>query len=98
MCAELYQAAEPLLAVIEEAWPLSRELASTVHARQIREHRADYLTVSEKLQGELVTRIAKKELKPITGFMMTEYISEMDRIVRHTKKIAGVLEKSHTVA
>jgi len=92
-CEELYRSVEPLLAVIETAWTPG-EISRHDRARLIREHRARYLPESEYLQGEMVSRIASNKLQAITGIFMTEYISEMDRIVRHTKKIAGLLEKT----
>jgi phosphate:Na+ symporter len=94
LCEELYRAVEPLLAELESAWSPNVPGDVIAKAKALREHRARYLPESEHLQGELVARIAAGTLKPITGFVLTEYISEMDRIVRHTKKIAGILEKA----
>ena len=90
---ELYRAIEPLLSVLETVWS-SKDKSQTDFAQDIRTHRSRYLPESEYFQGEIVTRIAAGQLDAITGFYMSEYISEMDRIVRHTKKIAGLLEKS----
>lgn len=93
---DLYRSVEPLLASVEASWSPDLPHDLTSRARTLREHRARYLPESENLQAELVRRIAAGSLKPLSGFVLTEYISEMDRIVRHTKKIAGVLEKSDT--
>ncbi len=92
-CDHLYAAVEPLLQTIEEVWVSSPE-ERIDHARKIREHRGNYLPASENFQSEIVARIASGQSEAITGFLLTEYLSEMDRIVRHTKKIAGLLEKS----
>ena len=94
LCDELYRSVEPLLAELETAWSPDIPGDAWMRAKTLREHRSRYLPESEHLQGELVARIAAGTLKPITGFVLTEYISEMDRIVRHTKKIAGILEKA----
>ncbi len=93
---DLYRSVEPLLASVESSWSPDHPHDFATRARTLREQRARYLPESENLQAELVRRIAEGSLKPLSGFVLTEYISEMDRIVRHTKKIAGVLEKSDT--
>ncbi|HMP90431.1 MAG TPA: Na/Pi symporter [Kiritimatiellia bacterium] len=92
-CEELYRAIEPLLAELETVWS-TEDKSRAEHAREIRNHRARYLPESEYFQGEIISRIASRQMDAITGFYMTEYISELDRIVRHTKKIAGLLEKA----
>lgn len=92
-CDQLYASVEPLLKTVEEIWNTDPENRID-HARQIREHRGNYLPTSENFQSEIVIRIASGKTQAITGFFLTEYLSEMDRIVRHTKKIAGLLEKS----
>jgi len=97
ICEELYRSAEPLLAAVETAWTIEQPMGGSERASLIRQHRARYLPESEHLQGEIVRRIAASKMKAVTGFIMTEYISEMDRIVRHTKKIAGIIEKSDHV-
>jgi phosphate:Na+ symporter len=97
ICEELYRSAEPLLAAVETAWTIEQPMSGADRASLIRQHRARYLPESEHLQGEIVRRIAANKMKAVTGFIMTEYISEMDRIVRHTKKIAGIIEKSDHV-
>jgi len=94
LCDELYRSVEPLLTELELAWSPDETRDFLTKAKALREHRSRYLPESEHLQGELVSRIAARTLKPLTGFVLTEYISEMDRIVRHTKMIAGILEKS----
>lgn len=91
---DLYRSVEPLLASVESSWSPDHPHDIGTRAKTLREQRARYLPESENLQAELVRRIAEGSLKPLSGFVLTEYISEMDRIVRHTKKIAGVLEKS----
>lgn len=93
-CGKLYDGVEPLLQTLEQIWITEQDRRIEL-ARRIREFRSAYLPASESLQNEIISRIAAKQTEPITGFFLTEYLSEMDRIVRHTKKIAGLLEKSH---
>lgn len=93
MCDGLFANIEPILDDVEQAW-LRIDKSSRDHALKIRSLRATYLPESEMRQVEIVRRIAAGHIEAIAGFILTEYISELDRIVRHTKKIAGVLEKS----
>lgn len=92
-CDQLYTGVEPLLATLEDVW-LTPAGDRPALAARIREFRGAYLPTSENFQNEVVARIASRQTEAITGFFLTEYLSEMDRIVRHTKKIAGLLEKS----
>jgi len=92
-CDLFYNRIDPFLKIVEEVWTSDPE-ARLECARRLRELRSRYLPESELIQTEIVTRIADHRMHAIAGFLMTEYISEMDRIVRHTKKIAGLIEKS----
>lgn len=93
ICDGLYEFIEPILEGVEQAW-LATDKASREHALLIRNQRAVYLPESEQRQSDMVAAISSGKIDALSGFILTEYISEMDRIVRHTKKIAGVLEKS----
>jgi len=93
LCDGLFSTIEPILEGVETAW-LVVDKENKEHAQVIREHRASYLPESEQSQLDIVARISDNQIDAVTGFILTEYISELDRIVRHTKKIAGILEKS----
>jgi len=93
MWDSFFRTIEPLLALLETAW-VPGDPPRLERARQLRELRARYLPESEQRQNEIVARTAAHQLHPLSGFFMIEFVSEMDRIVRHTKKIAGLLEKS----
>ncbi len=90
----LYAAVEPALETLESVWLSPADNRPDLAAR-LRVLRQNYLPESESLQKEVVARIASGETSAIAGFFLTEYICEMDRIVRHTKKIAGILERVH---
>jgi phosphate:Na+ symporter len=94
-CDRLYAAVEPALETLESVWlsPMDDRQAFTA---RLRAWRHSYLPESDGLQKEIVARIASGETSAIAGFFLTEYLSEMDRIVRHTKKIATILERVAT--
>jgi len=92
ICEGLFTTIEPILDGVEKAW-LVPDKNNSEHAKSIREHRASYLPESEQCQLDIVSRISDNQIDAVTGFILTEYISELDRIVRHTKKIAGILDK-----
>jgi len=92
ICDGLFSTIEPILDGVEKAW-LIRDKNNQDHAKVIRGHRASYLPESEQCQSDIIARISDNKIDALTGFILTEYISELDRIVRHTKKIAGILEK-----
>ncbi|HMP97813.1 MAG TPA: Na/Pi symporter [Kiritimatiellia bacterium] len=93
LCDKLYASIEPVLKTLEEVWTAGNG-SRMDHARKIREYRGAYLIESENRQTEIVTRIANGQMNAVAGFILAEYVSEMDRIVRHTKKIAGLLERA----
>jgi len=92
-CEAFYGRIDPFLKILEEVW-VGDDEARLDCAKKLRQLRSSYLPESEQVQSEIVARIAEHRMHAIAGFLMTEYISEMDRIVRHTKKIAGLIEKS----
>lgn len=92
-CEQLYAGVEPLLTTLEQIWH-SGVNERLICAKRIREMRSVYVPTSESIQSDVVARITDRKSEPLTGFFLTEYLSEMDRIVRHTKKIAGLIEKS----
>lgn len=97
ICDVLCNSVEPILTDIQDAWA-GQEADGRAHAGTIKNHRTDYLTESDEQQSRLVENIASGSIMPLTGFILTEYISEMDRIVRHAKKIASILKKTSAKA
>lgn len=91
-CDKLYAASEPLLKTLEDLWTAGSE-GRREYVGQIHAFRSHYLLESENLHTEIVGRISGRQLGAVAGFFMTEYVTEIDRIVRHTKKIAGLLER-----
>jgi phosphate:Na+ symporter len=84
----LYDGATPALDAIEAAWRATPPPADGASAT-IRAARNAYLPVSETAQARIIKNLADGSLPPRTGFLLNEYVSEVDRIVRHTKKIAS---------
>ncbi len=69
------------------------ELAFEDNGKKILAARKKYKSLSDAEQLDAVRKVASNELSPLAGFILSEFYNEMDRIVRHTKKIASLLRQ-----
>jgi Na+/phosphate symporter len=86
---DLHQAAEMVLhMVIQSLDPDQKEFQSV--ARAILQARDEYVEKSMSAKSQFNEKVAAHEWPPLVGMYLSDYISEFDRIVRHSKNIALV--------
>lgn len=86
---ELHQAAEKVLQmVIQSLNPENKEFQTL--AKAILQARDEYVERSIAGKAQFGEKVAAHELPAIVGIYLSDYMSEFDRIVRHSKNIALV--------
>jgi phosphate:Na+ symporter len=86
---ELHQSAEKVLQmVIQSLNPDNKEFQTL--AKAILQARDEYVEKSISCKEQFGEKIAAHDWPPILGIYLSDYMSEFDRIVRHSKNIALV--------
>ncbi|MBU0676943.1 MAG: Na/Pi symporter [Verrucomicrobia bacterium] len=87
----LYEkAAEVLHNVIESLNPDFRSGDFQKMAQTILQTRDEYAALSMATKDHLFTALSEKNMAPIAGMFFRDYISAMDKVVKHSKSIALV--------
>lgn len=73
-------------AVIESLNPDQNDFQET--AEKILRLRDDYVLLSLNTKNAFTDKVSQRIITPIAGFFFSEYISALDRIVKHSKSIA----------
>ena len=83
----LFEAAEKVLhLVIDSLNPENRDFQRT--ARNVLQARDEYMQRSLNAKAAFTERVANHEVPPIAGLFFSEYLSALDRTVKHAKAIA----------
>jgi len=84
----LYQAALRVLDQVVDSFGAAKKRQFNEVGRGIIESRDTYMAKSEEVKSHFAERQAQKINSPIAGVFYLEYISALDRLVRHARTIA----------
>lgn len=62
-------------------------------AEKILRQRDEYMSLSTKTKAEFTEKVARRIVNPLAGFYFSEYVTGLDRIVRHSRSIALVQQQ-----
>lgn len=83
----LYESALALLRLVIDSLDADKDNIQEV-AQQILRARDNYMQASLNTRAMFTDKVAQRAITPIAGIFFGEYISALDRIVRHSKSIA----------
>lgn len=83
----LYEQALRVFRLVIDSLDPDKENIQTV-AREILRARDDYRLASLSTRAMFTDKVSQRSITPIAGVFFSEYISALDRIVRHSKSIA----------
>jgi len=85
---DLYKKALDILYLVIESLNPDKKKNFQEMARRIMEMRDEYRKQSLDTKSEFINKLADHEVAPIAGIYYSQYISALDRIVKHSKTIA----------
>ena len=83
----LYENALHIFRLVIDSLDPDRENVQEI-AQQILQARDDYMQASLNTRAAFTEKVAQRAITPIAGIFFSEYISALDRIVKHSKSIA----------
>lgn len=83
----LYENALAIFRLVIDSLDPNRENIQEI-AQQILQARDDYMQASLTTRAMFTDKVAQRSITPIAGIYFSEYISALDRIVKHSKSIA----------
>ncbi len=83
----LYENALHIFRLVIDSLDPDRENVQEI-AQQILQARDDYMQASLNTRSAFTEKVAQRAITPIAGIFFSEYISALDRIVKHSKSIA----------
>ena len=83
----LYENALQIFRLVIDSLDPDREGIQEI-AQQILQARDDYMAASLNTRSMFTEKVAQRSITPIAGIFFSEYISALDRIVKHSKSIA----------
>ena len=83
----LYENALHIFKLVIDSLDPDRENIQEV-AQQVLQGRDDYMQASLNTRNMFTDKVSQRSITPIAGIFFSEYISALDRIVKHSKSIA----------
>ena len=83
----LYEATLRILRQVAGSFDPDREDVAEI-AGQILQARAAHVQASQAVRAAFNDKVSRRELTPVAGMFFSEYLSALDRIVRHCRNIA----------